>query len=119
MKGSLLNWSAPEAETNKVLSMPSVSQPADGMAEHQENASATATFVLGADILFFRDYHTSLIEFLKNQLKQPHDYCALVQPDRDRTLTQFVEKLGSREGPAPQDLYEPGLVLLGLLPFLK
>lgn len=75
--------------------------------------------MLGADILFFRDYHMSLIAFLQNQLKEPHDYCALVQPDRDRTLAQFLDKIGANGSSDDYHQLKPQLAVLGVLSFLR
>ncbi len=70
MEGLAFNWSS---------ELPSQLQATD----------IDATLVLGADILFFRDYHIALSNLLKKLLRGNLSKALIISPDRSGTRSEF------------------------------
>ena len=116
-----MNWSSNSEEIAQILKIDHLEESKDGSGTNTSPSKydSTRTIVIGADIIFFRDYHDSLIKFLAAELKNQGDAAFLVQPDRDLTLSRFISKVTQQE---PSDSVEKGSVKLfveACLPFCQ
>jgi hypothetical protein len=56
--------------------------------------------------LFFRDYHGHLIDAVKRSLRDSSSLAVLMSPDRDQTMSQFIERIEAMQTPSKPE--EPG-----------
>jgi predicted nicotinamide N-methyase len=54
------------------------------------NLERTFDVIIASDCLFFKDFHVDLIQTLK-RLLAPNGTCILLQPERDHTMSKFID----------------------------